>query len=311
MNLNIPASRRFVRLGLAALGSMLLVACGARPPAPVVDRSSVSSRAAEAARAPVARPAPVRPAQAVPAAPPVAVAQSFPARPAAAAGSRPSPAESAANDAPLIQVETIRSESAPIAPAPVRPASGAGSVTAPPPTQAQQPSIVESPPVQPAAPASSPAAAQSASVPPQSAAVQPGPAQRDPAPPAAAAGAGSARFVWPARGPVLERFSEPQNPAIYLDGRPGDPVLAAAEGRVIFSGPGPKGYGNLIIVRHDEQFLSVYGHNRTLLAKEGEQVKQGQAIAELGSSDSDRPRLRFEIRRDGRPVDPVKLLPPR
>jgi lipoprotein NlpD len=88
-------------------------------------------------------------------------------------------------------------------------------------------------------------------------------------------------------------------------------VLAAAEGRVIFSGPGPKGYGNLIIVRHDEQFLSVYGHNRALLAKEGEQVKQGQAIAELGSSDSDRPRLRFEIRRDGRPVDPVKLLPPR
>jgi lipoprotein NlpD len=91
----------------------------------------------------------------------------------------------------------------------------------------------------------------------------------------------------------------------------GDPVLAAAEGRVIFSGQGPKGYGNLLIVKHDEQLLSVYGHNRALLVKEGEQVRRGQQIAELGNSDSDRPRLRFEIRRDGRPVDPVRFLPPR
>jgi lipoprotein NlpD len=112
-------------------------------------------------------------------------------------------------------------------------------------------------------------------------------------------------------GKVLETFSEPQNPAIYLDGRLGDPVGAAADGRVIFSGQGPKGYGNLLIVKHDDELLSVYGHNRSLLVKEGEQVKRGQKIAELGNSDSDRPRLRFEIRREGRPVDPMRLLPPR
>jgi len=110
---------------------------------------------------------------------------------------------------------------------------------------------------------------------------------------------------------VLEAFSEVQNPALYLDGRLGDLVNAAADGRVIFSGQGPKGYGNLLIVKHDDHLLSVYGHNDALLVKEGDQVRQGQAIARLGSSDSDRPRLRFEIRRDGRPVDPVRLLPAR
>jgi lipoprotein NlpD len=98
---------------------------------------------------------------------------------------------------------------------------------------------------------------------------------------------------------------------ISIAGSPGDPILAAADGRVIFSGPGPRGYGNLVIVKHDAETLSVYAHNRALVVKEGENVRRGQKIAELGDSGADRPKLHFEIRKSGKPVDPQKLLPPR
>lgn len=306
MNLTPYAFGRCARFSLAVLGALTLVACGSRPPAPVVDRSTVSPRAAGAAQtapAPVARAPAVRPPQAAPAPrPPAAVAQPLPAR--TASTSRPSAGSRAADEAPLIQVETIRSDTAPIGQAPVRPVAGGASLndrapaaSVPPPVQPQVP-VPPSPPVREPAPVPAP----------------PSPPVREPVPSAAAqapAASASTRFVWPVRGRLLEAFSESQNPALYLDGSPGDPVVAAADGRVIFSGQGPKGYGNLIIIRHDEQFLSVYGHNRALLAKDGDQVKQGQTIAELGSSDSDKPRLRFEIRRDGRPVDPAKLLPSR
>jgi lipoprotein NlpD len=110
---------------------------------------------------------------------------------------------------------------------------------------------------------------------------------------------------------VLEGFSEPRNMGISIDGQPGDPVLAAADGKVIFSGVGPRGYGNLIIVKHDNDLLSVYAHNRSLVVREGDQVARGQKIAEIGDSDADRPKLRFEIRREGRPVDPSRYLPAR
>jgi len=325
MNFTSLAPRRRTRISAALLGALLLAACGARPPAPVVDRSTISPRAADAARtpsAPAARPPAARPPQAAPAPrPPAAIAQPLPARPAPTP--RPGALERAADEAPLIQVETIRSDTAPIGQAPLRPAAGSASVNDQ--ASAASPS---SPSVSLSGPASSPAATRppAASPPAGSVSTVPAPAQptppvRDPAPSAvaspAASGGASSRFVWPARGRLLEGFSESQNPALYLDGSPGDPVVAAAEGRVIFSGQGPKGYGNLIIIKHDEQFLSVYGHNRALLAKEGDQVKQGQTIAELGSSDSDKPRLRFEIRRSptpnapAQPVDPAKLLPPR
>jgi lipoprotein NlpD len=118
-------------------------------------------------------------------------------------------------------------------------------------------------------------------------------------------------FIWPARGKVIQSFSEPRNMGIAIAGNPGDPVQAVADGRVIFSGPGPRGYGNLLILKHDADTLSVYAHNRALLVKEGAQVRRGQQIAELGESGTDRPKLHFEIRRSGKPVDPVKLLPPR
>ena len=129
------------------------------------------------------------------------------------------------------------------------------------------------------------------------------------APPTAATEA--ARFAWPATGRVLEGFSEPRNMGISIEGQPGDPVVAVAEGRVIFSGVGPRGYGNLIIVKHENELLSVYAHNRALMVREGDQVARGQKIAEIGDSDADRPKLRFEIRREGRPVDPARYLPAR
>ena len=118
-------------------------------------------------------------------------------------------------------------------------------------------------------------------------------------------------FAWPARGRIIQGFSEPKNMGIAIAGNPGDPVQAVADGRVIFSGPGPRGYGNLLIVKHDSETLSVYAHNRALLVKDGAQVKRGQQIAELGESGTDRPKLHFEIRKSGRPVDPMKLLPAR
>lgn len=118
-------------------------------------------------------------------------------------------------------------------------------------------------------------------------------------------------FAWPARGKVVQGFSEPRHMGILISGAAGDPVTAAADGQVIFSGPGPRGYGNLLIVKHDAETLSVYAHNRALLVKERERVRRGQRIAELGDTGTDRPQLHFEIRKSGKPVDPMKLLPPR
>ncbi len=96
---------------------------------------------------------------------------------------------------------------------------------------------------------------------------------------------------------------------VAIAGKPGDPVVAARDGRVIFSGTGPKGYGNLVIVKHDDDLLSVYAHNRQILVKDQAQVKRGQRIADLGESDSERPKLHFEIRKQGKPVDPLQFLP--
>nr|AIA85933.1 peptidase_M23 [uncultured Delftia sp.] len=96
-----------------------------------------------------------------------------------------------------------------------------------------------------------------------------------------------------------------------MSGKAGDPVYAAAAGRVVYAGSGLRGYGNLIILKHNNTYLSAYAHNQTLLVKEDQTVKQGQKIAEMGSSDSDRVKLHFEIRRQGQPVDPMRYLPAR
>ena len=88
-------------------------------------------------------------------------------------------------------------------------------------------------------------------------------------------------------------------------------MLAAAEGRVVYAGSGLRGYGNLVILKHNATYLTAYAHNQTLLVKEDQSVRRGQKIAEMGSTDSDRVLLHFEIRRQGKPVDPARLLPPR
>jgi lipoprotein NlpD len=118
-------------------------------------------------------------------------------------------------------------------------------------------------------------------------------------------------FIWPAGGTVVAEFDEQKNKGLGIMGKAGDPVMAAADGQVVYAGSGLRGYGNLIILKHNSTFITAYAHNQSLLVKEGQTVKQGQKIAEMGSSDADRVKLHFEIRRDGKPVDPAKLLPAR
>jgi lipoprotein NlpD len=118
-------------------------------------------------------------------------------------------------------------------------------------------------------------------------------------------------FIWPANGPLLAGFDEAKNKGLDISGAAGDPVLAAADGQVVYSGAGLRGYGNLIILKHNNTYLTAYAHNQALLVKEDQKVRKGQKIAEMGKSDADRVKLHFEVRRLGKPVDPVKLLPAR
>lgn len=118
-------------------------------------------------------------------------------------------------------------------------------------------------------------------------------------------------WIWPARGTTLAGFDELKNKGVDIAGRAGDPVLAAADGRVVYAGSGLRGYGNLVILKHNNTYLTAYAHNQSLLVKEDQTVKQGQKIAEMGSTDADRVKLHFEIRRQGKPVDPARYLPAR
>ncbi|MDB5857970.1 MAG: LysM peptidoglycan-binding protein [Ramlibacter sp.] len=120
-------------------------------------------------------------------------------------------------------------------------------------------------------------------------------------------------WAWPtgAGAGVLAGFDEQKNKGLDIGGKPGDPVLAAADGRVVYAGAGLRGYGNLIILKHNNTYLTAYAHNQSLLVKEDQTVRKGQKIAEMGSSDADRVKLHFEIRRQGKPVDPSRYLPAR
>ena len=122
--------------------------------------------------------------------------------------------------------------------------------------------------------------------------------------------AGGIAWRWPADGTMLKKFSSADAiPGIEIGGKAGDPVRSAADGVVVYSGNGLVGYGELVIIKHSDSFLSAYGHNRKRLVKEGEKVKAGQAVAEMGSSGATRDELQFQIRRDGNPVDPLQYLP--
>ena len=118
-------------------------------------------------------------------------------------------------------------------------------------------------------------------------------------------------WAWPAAGPVVSGFDDAKTKGLAIGGKAGDPVYAAADGRVVYAGSGLRGYGNLVIVKHNANYLTAYAHNQTLLVKEDQIVKRGQKIAEMGSTDADRVQLHFEIRKQGKPIDPSRLLPPR
>jgi lipoprotein NlpD len=121
--------------------------------------------------------------------------------------------------------------------------------------------------------------------------------------------AAAIEFTWPAKGALLAGFAEPNSKGLDISGKAGDPVVAAAAGQVLYTGTGIRGFGKLIVIRHDSGFSSVYAHNREILVREGQSVARGQRIAELGDTDTDRPKLHFEIRKSGKPVDPMRYLP--
>lgn len=161
-------------------------------------------------------------------------------------------------------------------------------------------------------PASEPAAPASAPEP-----VTPKPTPAPAATPSSPAAAGPGRTVaglswhWPVHGPLLSRFavSDPTKQGIDIGGRRGTPVRAAADGIVVYSGNGLVGYGELVIVKHSDTYLSAYGHNAKRLVKEGDRVQAGQQIATMGSSGTSRTELHFEIRKHGQPIDPLGFLP--
>jgi lipoprotein NlpD len=155
--------------------------------------------------------------------------------------------------------------------------------------------VTAAPAAQPASTASAPTAAK--------------PAATAPSTPANTEGDDPIAFQWPVRGPLIAGFDEAKNKGLDIAGKAGDPVLAAADGKVVYAGSGLRGYGNLIILKHNNTYLTAYAHNQTLLVKEEQTIKRGQKIAEMGNSDADQVKLHFEIRRQGKPVDPAKFLP--
>jgi lipoprotein NlpD len=157
------------------------------------------------------------------------------------------------------------------------------------------------------APPAAPAVVPPASTSPPATAAKPEPADKTDA---AADDEDKVEWGWPAQGKVVAGFSEASNKGLDIAGKPGDPVIASAPGRVVYSGSGLRGYGKLVIIKHNKTYLSAYAHNKEILVKEGQSVVKGQKIAEVGSTDSDTPKLHFEIRKLGKPVDPAKYLPP-
>jgi lipoprotein NlpD len=172
----------------------------------------------------------------------------------------------------------------PVAPAPATPTVLPQAASAPPAPSIQAPSVVTAP------------------LPPKAGDGKPAPA---------VAMDSSLRWAWPAGGKVVDTFDEARNKGIDIAGKEGEPVLAAGDGQVVYKGSALRGYGNLVIIKHSDDFVSAYAHNRQILVEYGDSVKRGQRIAEMGRSDAEIPKLHFEIRRQGKPVDPLKLLPAR
>jgi murein DD-endopeptidase MepM/ murein hydrolase activator NlpD len=137
-----------------------------------------------------------------------------------------------------------------------------------------------------------------------------------PAPYAGSAASASApvrgiELVWPAQGKLLTGYNGSSSRGLVISGNPGSPVVAAASGTVAYANSGLRGYGKMVIIRHEHSFLTIYAHNNKLLVKQGQHVKQGQRIAEMGNTDARRVELYFELRRGGQPVNPMGVLPRR
>jgi lipoprotein NlpD len=129
--------------------------------------------------------------------------------------------------------------------------------------------------------------------------------------PSGAAGGAEPTWIWPANGKIVGTFSANGSKGLDIAGKSGDPVIAVGDGRVAYIGTGLRGYGKLVIIKHNATYISAYAHNRNILVKEDQLVTKGQKIAEMGNTDADQVKLHFEIRRQGNPVDPLKYLPPR
>ena len=118
-------------------------------------------------------------------------------------------------------------------------------------------------------------------------------------------------WVWPANGQITEQFSDSNSKGISIAGASGEAIFAVSDGKVVYSGNGLRGYGNLVIIKHPNEFITAYAHNKSIFVKEGETVDKGQKIAEMGMSETDSPKLLFEVRRGGKPLDPLLYLPNR
>ena len=303
---------------------MLVAGCMTRSPAPVSDRT-VQPKPAPAAKPPVAARAPV-PADTRPAVYTVkpgdtlysiALDYGLDYRELAAWNGMASPAAIQVGQQLRMTPPQGTATTAPFKAAPGvegRPITGApGTTTAAPgaaaPVIAGVPETVKTQPLGVRVPYSDQAYAQLASIKPPTPAARPESQPATPVP--AQPGDGDdIQFSWPASGKIVNGFSDGANlKGIGIAGKAGQPVYASAPGRVIFSGTGIRGFGKLIVIKHNNAFLSVYGHNNELLVKEGQNVAKGQKIAEMGSTDSEQVKLHFEIRRFGKPVDPLTLLP--
>ena len=150
-----------------------------------------------------------------------------------------------------------------------------------------------------------------ATAPGTAASVAPAAAVAKPAAAAASSVEDDIAWIWPTSGSVIGNFDGAKNLGVDIDGKAGDAVLASADGTVVYVGAAMRGYGNLIILKHNNAYLTAYAHNQTLLVKEDQAVRKGQKIAEMGNSDADRVKLHFELRRQGKAVDPIKYLPPK
>ena len=118
-------------------------------------------------------------------------------------------------------------------------------------------------------------------------------------------------WVWPTNGQIMEQFSDSNSKGISIAGASGEAIFAVSDGKVVYSGNGLRGYGNLVIIKHPDEFITAYAHNKSIFVKEGETVDKGQKIAEMGMSETDSPKLLFEVRKGGKPLDPLLYLPNR